>query len=114
MVFRRPRNLLLAMMADCDERSPLLLRRSKSDSNRIFSPKRRGLKPRTRLSEIFAEPQPAPTANGNTSNSTTTNFFSLTLENTGSVARDHLSVERTFLSYIRTSLAVASSGVGKL
>jgi uncharacterized membrane protein YidH (DUF202 family) len=36
----------------------------------------------------------------------------LTLENTGSVARDHLASERTFLAYVRTSLAVASAGVG--
>ena len=38
---------------------------------------------------------------------------SLTLENSGSVARDHLASERTFLAYIRTSLAIASTGVGK-
>lgn len=37
---------------------------------------------------------------------------SLTLENTGSVARDHLASERTFLAYVRTSLAIASAGVG--
>ncbi|KAI0308560.1 hypothetical protein OF83DRAFT_1166982 [Amylostereum chailletii] len=35
----------------------------------------------------------------------------LTLENTGSVARDHLAAERTFLAYVRTSLACASAGV---
>lgn len=35
------------------------------------------------------------------------------LENSGSVARDHLASERTFLAYVRTSLAIASSGVGK-
>lgn len=39
---------------------------------------------------------------------------SLTLANTGSVARDHLASERTFLAYVRTSLALASSGVGEL
>jgi hypothetical protein len=37
---------------------------------------------------------------------------SLTLQNTGSVARDHLASERTFLAYVRTSLAFASAGVG--
>jgi hypothetical protein len=37
---------------------------------------------------------------------------SLRLENTGSVARDHLASERTFLAWVRTSLAVASTGVG--
>lgn len=35
----------------------------------------------------------------------------LVLENSGSVARDHLASERTWLAYIRTSLAVSSSGV---
>ena len=36
---------------------------------------------------------------------------SMTLENRGSVARDHLASERTFLAYTRTSLALASTGV---
>ncbi|KAJ3903203.1 hypothetical protein F5879DRAFT_903154 [Lentinula edodes] len=35
----------------------------------------------------------------------------LILENNGSVARDHLASERTFLAYVRTSLAIASTGV---
>ncbi|KAI0088594.1 hypothetical protein BDY19DRAFT_891052 [Irpex rosettiformis] len=35
----------------------------------------------------------------------------LILENSGSVARDHLASERTFLAYMRTSLAIASTGV---
>jgi uncharacterized membrane protein YidH (DUF202 family) len=34
------------------------------------------------------------------------------LQNCGSVARDHLSSERTFLAYVHTSLALASAGVG--
>jgi hypothetical protein len=38
---------------------------------------------------------------------------SLRLQNNGSVARDHLALERTFLAYMRTSLAIASAGVGK-
>ena len=38
---------------------------------------------------------------------------SLTLQNSGSVARDHLASERTFLAYVRTSLTIASMGVGE-
>jgi Domain of unknown function (DUF202) len=41
-----------------------------------------------------------------------TPVISLTLQNSGSVARDHLASERTFLAYMRTSLALASAGVG--
>jgi hypothetical protein len=37
----------------------------------------------------------------------------LVLENSGSVARDHLASERTFLAYVRTSLTIATAGVGK-
>lgn len=32
----------------------------------------------------------------------------------GTVARDHLASERTWLSYVQTSLAIASIGVGRL
>ncbi|KAI0399655.1 hypothetical protein F4802DRAFT_541404 [Xylaria palmicola] len=39
-------------------------------------------------------------------------FWSIELENKGSVARDHLAVERTFLAWLRTSLAFASIGIG--
>ena len=38
--------------------------------------------------------------------------LSLVLENKGNVARDHLASERTYLAYVRTSLACASAGVG--
>lgn len=41
------------------------------------------------------------------------NKASLRLQNCGSVARDHLALERTFLAYMRTSLTVASAGVGE-
>jgi len=36
----------------------------------------------------------------------------LVLQNSGSVARDHLASERTFLSYVRTSIGLAGAGVG--
>lgn len=37
----------------------------------------------------------------------------LQLQNVGSVARDHLANERTFLAWLRTSLSLASIGVGE-
>lgn len=38
-------------------------------------------------------------------------YGSVMLENKGSVARDHLALERTFLAWLRTSLAFASIGI---
>jgi uncharacterized membrane protein YidH (DUF202 family) len=38
-------------------------------------------------------------------------YGSVTLENKGAVARDHLALERTFLAWLRTSLAFASIGI---
>ncbi|KAM3502512.1 hypothetical protein MY10362_004806 [Beauveria mimosiformis] len=38
-------------------------------------------------------------------------YQSIELENKGSVARDHLALERTFLAWLRTSLAFASIGI---
>ncbi|KAF7503569.1 hypothetical protein GJ744_003597 [Endocarpon pusillum] len=38
-------------------------------------------------------------------------YRSISLENKGSVARDHLALERTFLAWLRTSLAFASIGI---
>ncbi|THU79325.1 hypothetical protein K435DRAFT_698014, partial [Dendrothele bispora CBS 962.96] len=35
----------------------------------------------------------------------------ISLENSGSVARDHLASERTWFTYVRTSLALTMSGV---
>lgn len=40
-------------------------------------------------------------------------FKPLVLENTGTVARDHLALERTVLSYMRTSVGVTAAGVGE-
>lgn len=38
--------------------------------------------------------------------------LSFVLENKGNVARDHLASERTYLTYVQTSLACASAGIG--
>ncbi|KAF2838422.1 hypothetical protein M501DRAFT_916661, partial [Patellaria atrata CBS 101060] len=38
-------------------------------------------------------------------------YGSVELENKGSVARDHLALERTFLAWVRTSLSFASIGI---
>ncbi|KIX05428.1 uncharacterized protein Z518_06300 [Rhinocladiella mackenziei CBS 650.93] len=38
-------------------------------------------------------------------------YGAVSLENKGSVARDHLALERTFLAWLRTSLAFASIGI---
>lgn len=48
-----------------------------------------------------------------TSRLTTPLKASLVLQNKGNVARDHLASERTYLAYVRTSLACASAGVGE-
>ncbi|KAK7225987.1 hypothetical protein V2G26_013990 [Clonostachys chloroleuca] len=48
---------------------------------------------------------------GNWWQTLTAPFRSIELENKGSVARDHLALERTFLAWLRTSLAFASIGV---
>ncbi|ODQ81849.1 hypothetical protein BABINDRAFT_160080 [Babjeviella inositovora NRRL Y-12698] len=69
-------------------------------------------------------PQPASLANEsapqeeNTSEPTQYNIFdlknysSVLLENKSSVARDHMANERTFLAWLRTSLAFVSIGIG--
>jgi len=73
------------------------------------------------ISEVDETPSPSsqssPSSRTTTSKSSPfthhlTSSISLTLENSGSVARDHLASERTFLAYMRTSLALASAGVG--
>ena len=63
---------------------------------------------------------PAPHSSRRTTSSRRSRFplnpirnISLRLENSGSVARDHLASERTFLAYLRTSLAISSCGVGE-
>ena len=60
---------------------------------------------------------PSPSASSSPASSTNAwkdfwaGFQSIELENKGSVARDHLALERTFLAWLRTSLAFASIGI---
>ncbi|KAI1184668.1 hypothetical protein F5B17DRAFT_411165 [Nemania serpens] len=68
------------------------------------------------------QPEPSPTVqNGSTAREVGTKrhwlwdhlngIWSFELDNKGSVARDHLALERTFLAWLRTSLAFASIGI---
>ncbi|KAF8237125.1 hypothetical protein L208DRAFT_1248751 [Tricholoma matsutake] len=66
----------------------------------------------TEVDDPRSPPSPSPTSSVICNNHRPTSAITLTLENSGSVARDHLASERTFLAYMRTSLAFASAGVG--
>ncbi|KAI9850505.1 MAG: hypothetical protein M1838_005569 [Thelocarpon superellum] len=73
-------------------------------------------------SKAAAQPEPDPprSADGVTPNDPALEsrwkrfidkYGSIELDNKGSVARDHLALERTFLAWLRTSLAFASIGI---
>ncbi|KAH7885143.1 hypothetical protein F5I97DRAFT_1810606 [Phlebopus sp. FC_14] len=69
--------------------------------------------PTRTLHETLAEPSKSTASRfGHVIEGCTAPFkLSLVLENKGNVARDHLASERTYLAYVRTSLACASAGV---
>ncbi|KAH7162708.1 hypothetical protein B0J13DRAFT_536789 [Dactylonectria estremocensis] len=67
--------------------------------------------PPTSLPDMEYTRQPQPEKHTSWWQSQLQNFQSIELENKGSVARDHLAIERTFLAWLRTSLAFASIGI---
>jgi uncharacterized membrane protein YidH (DUF202 family) len=73
---------------------------------------RSSIKPNPRESSTSRARDYNPISSPNIHQPLTTYFRpSLVLQNSGSVARDHLASERTFLAYVRTSLGMASAGV---
>jgi uncharacterized membrane protein YidH (DUF202 family) len=81
----------------------------------------RSIEPNSKPGQSSQELEPSTTSNVKNYNPTpsqdiyhllATHFHpTLVLQNKGSVARDHLASERTFLAYVRTSLGLASAGV---
>ncbi|ERS95511.1 hypothetical protein HMPREF1624_08027 [Sporothrix schenckii ATCC 58251] len=63
---------------------------------------------RSRTTSAGAPPPPPPSSRWT---DFWAGFQSVELENKGSVARDHLALERTFLAWLRTSLAFTSIGI---
>ncbi|KAJ7267230.1 hypothetical protein C8J57DRAFT_1510340 [Mycena rebaudengoi] len=123
-----------------DQNTPLLLSRSKSQENKplsasdpedrnsdsvlVESPngQERGFSSRTSY-RSFAAAISGRTPGSFHDNGQAGDYFSASsprisrlsvapiLENSGSVARDHLALERTFLAYVRTSLTMTFAGV---
>ncbi|KIY74077.1 hypothetical protein CYLTODRAFT_92578 [Cylindrobasidium torrendii FP15055 ss-10] len=64
-----------------------------------------------RLGDVCDERTPLLPKPGRDPDKSLSNRISPILVNNGNVARDHLALERTYLGYLRTSLAVAAVGV---
>ena len=84
-------------------------------------PSPRSIEPSSKAGQSTQRVEPSTTSKGKNYNPipsqdnhhrSITHFHpTLILQNKGSVARDHLASERTFLAYVRTSLGMASAGV---
>lgn len=83
-------------------------RKQKSDSLKSSA---RGNRSGTHRSQEQSQPVDEAQAQHGWFQNLIENFGSVELENKGSVARDHLALERTFLAWLRTSLAFASIGI---
>ncbi|KAH6660072.1 hypothetical protein BKA67DRAFT_641222 [Truncatella angustata] len=101
-----------------DERTGIFMRGNTRDyqATQVNTP------PISGQTSTHALPSSAPatngTANGHNANKEKNSWkqylsgiWAIELENKGSVARDHLALERTFLAWLRTSLAFASIGI---
>jgi uncharacterized membrane protein YidH (DUF202 family) len=82
------------------------------DDDAVNQPSGSSSKPQPTTGSPSAPSSSQKTGNVATGSTALPFSLSLTLKNTGSVARDHLASERTFLAYVRTSLSFASAGVG--
>ncbi|KAL0945972.1 hypothetical protein HGRIS_012250 [Hohenbuehelia grisea] len=74
----------------------------------VFAPSTGYSTPRFSLGSESVRTSAAPTSSPSPHPSEPSSFI---LQNTNSVARDHLASERTFLAYVRTCLAITSAGV---
>ncbi|KAK9773736.1 hypothetical protein SCAR479_09682 [Seiridium cardinale] len=103
-----------------DERTGMVMRGTARDYQSTHT----NAPPLSSQSPARASPSPAPDANGQADHHQPnhveekhgwkdyfSSMWSIELENKGSVARDHLALERTFLAWLRTSLAFASIGI---
>jgi uncharacterized membrane protein YidH (DUF202 family) len=82
-----------------------------SNQNRSNSPNTQPAPPSSSSSTSASSPPGSGNLKQPWYNRILSNYRSISLENKGSVARDHLALERTFLAWLRTSLAFASIGI---
>ncbi|KAH6885596.1 hypothetical protein BKA70DRAFT_1236995 [Coprinopsis sp. MPI-PUGE-AT-0042] len=104
-------------MTDSNERSPLL-RRKESSERSSLNGSRFAVSPpsaftssrKSSASSVSSKPIHA-SRGGAFRDEQSIHDLQLNLLNNGSVAKDHLASERTFMAYVRTSLALATAGI---